>query len=86
MRFIAVRAGIITDFQSWGMGNGERGMGNGEWGMEKTYFFKSVNKLMTKRYSLAVGISLEPDSGTIASVLIQMNTAVINHSPCADDS
>ena len=25
-------------------------MGNGEWGIEQTYFFNSVNKLMTKRY------------------------------------
>ena len=45
MFFIAVGAGMITDFQSWGTGNGE-------WGMEKTDFFKSVNKLMAKRYKV----------------------------------
>ena len=37
---IAVRAGIITNFQSWGMGNGEWG---GKRGIETIYFFNRVN-------------------------------------------
>ena len=53
----------------FGIRNSEEGMEHGVWGMEKTYFFKSVHKLIALRHKLYYSSPI--DSVLVISILLK---------------